>query len=71
MVAATIGRDLTRAEMVESLPAAGYSHTSAQARKINTHPLIQRCGSNRYRILGDGHGFADEVEHDAAHRPQM
>lgn len=46
------GRGLTRAEMVEALVAAGYASTSAQARKINTHPLIQRCGPNRYRILG-------------------
>ena len=46
------GRDLTRAEMVEALEAAGYASTSAQARKINTHPLIQHCGPNRYQILG-------------------
>ena len=56
LVAIAAGRDLTRAEMVEALVAAGYAPTSAQARKINTHPLIQHCGANRYRILGDGPG---------------
>lgn len=70
LVTVAAGRDLTRAEMVEALVAAGYAPTSARARKISTHPLVQHCGSNRYRILGDGHGVADEVERDAVHRPQ-
>lgn len=54
LVAVVGGRDLTRAEMVDALVTAGYALMSAHGRKINTHPLIQHCGANRYRVLGVG-----------------
>lgn len=52
--AVAAGRHLTRTEMVDALVTAGYAPTSAHARKINNHPLIQHCGPNRYRVLEGG-----------------
>lgn len=45
-------RTLTRGQMINALQAAGYRRTSASTRKISTHPLIRRTGSNSYRIIG-------------------
>lgn len=68
LVAVAAGRDLTRAEMVDALLAAEYAPTSANARKISTHPLIQHCGTNRYRVLGPG--VPDRSERGAANAPR-
>ena len=69
LVATAAGRDLTRAEIVDALVSAGYAPTSAHARKINTHPLIQHVGANRYLVLG-GPGVADGPDRGAANRPR-
>jgi hypothetical protein len=53
LVAIAADRDLTRSGMITALVAAGYASTSASARKISNHPLIQRIGPDRYRIVGE------------------
>ena len=45
------GRDLTRRAMIDALVTAGYTPTSAEARKISNHPLIRHIGPDRYRIV--------------------
>ncbi|HEY5877352.1 MAG TPA: hypothetical protein VIU11_00485 [Nakamurella sp.] len=47
------GRDLTRRAIIDALVAAGYTPTSAEARKISSHPLIRHIGPDRYRIIDD------------------
>jgi hypothetical protein len=49
------GRDLTRAEMIDLLIAAGYRESSATGRMSSSHPLFRRTGPDRYRLVGDGH----------------
>lgn len=51
VIAFATGRDLTRAEMIQVLIDAGYSRSSANGRMSSSHPLIQRVGPNRYRVI--------------------
>jgi hypothetical protein len=46
------GRDLTRAGMVEILISAGYTHWSATGRMSSSHPLFEKAGHDRYRLIG-------------------
>ena len=46
------GRDLTRAGMIEILISAGYTHSSATGRMSSSHPLFERIGPDRYRLIG-------------------
>jgi len=48
------GRDLTRAEMIDILIAAGYRESSATGRMSSSHPLFRRTGPDRYRLIGPG-----------------
>ena len=48
------GRDLTRAEMIDILLAAGYRESSATGRMSSSHPLFQRTGPGRYRLIDHG-----------------
>lgn len=52
VVAAAAGRELTRAEMISALVSAGYNPSSAGGRLSTTHPLFERLGPNRYRLIG-------------------
>jgi len=45
------GRDLTRASMIEILISAGYTRSSATGRMSSSHPLFERIGPNRYRLI--------------------
>jgi hypothetical protein len=45
------GRDLTRAGMIEILISAGYTRSSATGRMSSSHPLFERIGPNRYRLI--------------------
>ena len=63
IVGLAAGRDLTRAEMITILIAAGYRESSATGRMSSSHPLFRRTGPDRYRLIGDaqpggsiGHG---------------
>ena len=47
------GRELTRAEMIDILIAAGYRESSATGRMSSSHPLFRRTGPDRYRLIGD------------------
>jgi hypothetical protein len=47
-------RELTRAEMIAILLAAGYRESSATGRMSSSHPLFQRTGPGWYRLVGDG-----------------
>ena len=46
------GRDLTRAGMIEILISAGYTRSSATGRMSSSHPLFERIGPDRYRLIG-------------------
>jgi hypothetical protein len=50
--AATAGAEVTRQQMIGMLIAAGYSRNSAVGRMSSSHPLFERTGSDRYRIVG-------------------
>ncbi len=39
--------------MIAALVQAGYTHSYADGRAINTHPLIQRVAPNNYRLLDE------------------
>jgi hypothetical protein len=54
IVTLAAGRDLTRAEMIDILLAAGYRESSAVGRMSSSHPLFRRIGPDRYRLVGDG-----------------
>ena len=54
IVTLAAGRDLTRAEMIDILLAAGYRESSATGRMSSSHPLFRRTGPDRYRLVGDG-----------------
>ena len=51
IVDAADGRDLTRADMIDVLITAGYSHSSAIGRMSSSHPLFHRVGPDLYRII--------------------
>ena len=53
IAALATGRDLTRAEMIDILLAAGYRESSATGRLSSCHPLFRRTGPDRYRLVGD------------------
>jgi hypothetical protein len=53
IVTLAAGRDLTRAEMIDILLAAGYRESSAVGRMSSSHPLFRRIGPDRYRLVGD------------------
>ena len=53
IVTLATGRDLTRAEMIDILLAAGYQGSSATGRLSSCHPLFRRTGPDRYRMVGD------------------
>jgi hypothetical protein len=46
------GRDLTRAEMIDILLAAGYRESSATGRMSSSHPLFRRTAPDTYRLVG-------------------
>ena len=46
------GRDFTRAGMIEILINAGYTHWSATGRMSSSHPLFEKAGPDRYRLIG-------------------
>jgi hypothetical protein len=52
ITALATGRDLTRAEMIDILLAAGYRESSATGRFSSCHPLFRRAGPNQYRLIG-------------------
>jgi hypothetical protein len=54
IVTRAVGRDLTRAEMIDILLAAGYRESSATGRMSSSHPLFRRIGPNLYGLVGDG-----------------
>jgi hypothetical protein len=54
IVTLAAGRDLTRAEMIDILLAAGYRESSATGRMSSSHPLFQRTGPGRYRLIDHG-----------------
>lgn len=43
---------LTRAGMIEILSGAGYTRSSASGRMSSSHPLFERAGPDRYRLIG-------------------
>ncbi len=51
IIAAGAGKDLTHAEVINILLAAGYTASSAAGLMTATHPLFIRTGRNRYRVL--------------------
>jgi len=53
IVALAAGRDLTRQQMIDILFTAGYSRSSAEGRMSSSHPLFQRTGPDRYRLISD------------------
>jgi hypothetical protein len=53
IVALADGRELTRQQMINILLAAGYSSSSATGRMSSSHPLFQRTGPDRYRLITD------------------
>jgi hypothetical protein len=63
IVTRAAGREITRAEMIDILLAAGYRESSATGRMGSSHPLFQRTGPGRYRLVGDGNvlGWADQL----------
>ena len=56
VIVAAAGRDMTRAEMIDVLIGAGYSRNSATGRMSSSHPLLQRVGPNRYRVISARRG---------------
>ena len=54
IVTLATGLDLTRAEMIDILVAAGYQLSSATGRMSSSHPLFRRTGPGRYRLIGPG-----------------
>jgi hypothetical protein len=44
IVTRAAGREITRAEMIDILLAAGYRESSATGRMSSSHPLFQRTG---------------------------
>src|SRR6476620_532562 len=54
IVTRAAGREITRAEMIEILLAAGYRESSATGRMSSSHPLFQRTGPGWYRLVGEG-----------------
>jgi hypothetical protein len=53
IVSLAADRDLTRAQMIDILLAAGYRESSATGRLSSSHPLFRRTGPDRYRLIGD------------------
>ena len=51
IVTLAAGRELTRAEMITILLAAGYRESSATGRMSSSHPLFRRTGPDRYRLI--------------------
>ena len=47
------GRDLTHAEIIDILLAAGYRESSATGRLSSCHPLFRRTGPDQYPLVGD------------------
>jgi len=39
--------------MIDILLTAGYSRSSAEGRMSSSHPLFERTGPDRYRLIGD------------------
>jgi hypothetical protein len=54
IVTLATGPDMTRAEMIDILVAAGYQQSSATGRMSSSHPLFRRTGPGRYRLIGPG-----------------
>jgi hypothetical protein len=54
IVTRAAGREITRAEMIDILLAAGYRESSATGRMSSSHPLFQRTGPGWYRLVGEG-----------------
>ena len=52
IVTLAAGRDLTRQQMIHILLTAGYSRSSAEGRMSSSHPLFERTGHDRYRLIG-------------------
>jgi len=50
IVTRAAGREMTRAEMIDILLAAGYR----EKFRNRAHPLFQRTGPGSYRLVGDG-----------------
>lgn len=51
IVTSATGRVLTREQMIDVLTGAGYSESSANERMTSSHPLFQRVGRDRYRVI--------------------
>ena len=51
IITAGAGKDLTHAEVIDILLAAGYTASSAAGLMVTTHLLFIRTGRNRYRLL--------------------
>jgi len=57
IVTRAAGQVLTRRQMIDVLLAAGYSESSATGRRMSSsHPLFQRTGPDRYRLIGQSGG---------------
>lgn len=53
-LAAALGpQELTRHELAQVLIDVGYTASSANGRIVTNHPLIERVGHDRYRLLTD------------------
>lgn len=53
-LAAALGQqELTRQELAQVLIDVGYTASSARGRIVTNHPLIERAGRDRYRLLTD------------------
>ena len=51
-LAAALGQqELTRQELAQVLIDVGYTASSANGRIVTNHPLIERAGRDRYRLL--------------------
>jgi hypothetical protein len=62
IIDAAAGRDLTRADMIDVLITAGYSRSSAIGRMSSSHPLFQRVGPDRYRVISSPPAMATPGE---------
>jgi hypothetical protein len=51
VTAAMSGRDVTHGQLRDILLAAGYAPSTVESQHL--HPLIQRVGPNRYRLVGE------------------
>ena len=53
-LAAALGQqELSRQELAQVLTSIGYAASSARGRIVTNHPLIERVGRDRYRLLTD------------------